>query len=158
MSSLADTRPEIPPMQYQHLLVPVDLTQPDQIAIQVAADLARVHAARMTLLHIIECIDETAKADDQTFYQQLESSIRENQRALTGLPRDIREAVHTEIVVGRRARDIVRYPTLHSVDLIVMRSDRVTPDEPRAAVAKISHHVSMFSQCPVLLVKQEATL
>lgn len=142
-------------MQYQHVLVPIDLTKPDQHSLDIAIHFARADQAQVTLLHVIESIDETAETDEETssFYADLEAGIRRNLNALSRLPEELLDQVRSEIIIGHRARDIVRYSTLNSVDLIVMRSDRVQPDQPTVAMRKISHHVSMFSQCPVLLVK-----
>lgn len=141
-------------MRYQHVLVPVDLTKPDPVAIQAAYDLARQYHARMTLLHVIESIDElTDDSEMDKFYAAVEERVRENVALVTQQFKSSELVVQQDVVVGRRARDIVRYSATHAVDLIVMRSDRVNPDQPRAAISKISHQVSMFSQCPVMLVK-----
>ena len=143
-------------MRYQHLLVPVDFTAANTAALDAALDLAAQHRARTTLLHVIEAIDQ-AGDDDETglhrFYAELEAGVREK---LAELARRFEQAglpVQMEIVVGRRVRDIVQYSATKSVDLIVMKSDRVDLNRPQEGWASVSHQVSIFCQCPVMLVK-----
>jgi nucleotide-binding universal stress UspA family protein len=143
-------------MNYQHVLVPIDLINPDPIAIDAAFDLAMQNHAKITLLHIIESIHESEVERDEEidqFYAELETSVREKLTQLAKRFKDAQLTVHHEIVVGRPVRDIVRYSATHSVDLIVLRSDRVDPARPQEAMTKVSYHISMFCQCPVMLVK-----
>lgn len=140
-------------MDYQHVLVPIDFIRPAMESVQTATHLAKQSGAKVTLLHVIEVIDEPAD-DDETrdFYQRVENQVRE-QFAIDTNTLSALDQVHHEVIVGRRAREIVRYSSANGVDLIVMSSDRIEPTEPQAAIRLISHQVSMFAQCPVMLVK-----
>ena len=143
-------------MRYQHLLVPVDFTVANTVALDAALDLAAQHRARITLLHVIEAVDQ-AGDDDETeldrFYAELEVGVRERLGELARRFERAGLAVRKEIVVGRRVRDIVQYSATESVDLIVMKSDRVDLNRPQEGWASVSHQVSIFCQCPVMLVK-----
>ena len=56
-------------------------------------------------------------------------------------------------MVGHGPREIVQYSATRAVDLIVMRSERVDLNRPYERVNTVSHQVSLFCQCPVMLVK-----
>jgi len=133
-------------MNDRHLLIPVDLYDPDLTAIDAALGLAVQNRARTTLLHVSESIDDDEL--DQ-FYTKLEVSVRGTlvEFEQLGVP------VRSEIVVGRRARNIVQPSATESVDLIVMCSRQVDLNQPEYAMTSVSHQVSMFCQCPVMLVK-----
>ena len=143
-------------MDYQHLLVPIDLTRPNRQSLRIADALAGISFARITLLHVIESIDEAADDDLEEFYREIEARIRATQAVDAELASRLEGRLHCEVVIGRRAREIIRYSSAHEVDLIVMASDQVDPTAPYKALRLISHQVSMLSQCPVMLVKQEA--
>ena len=141
-------------MNYEHLLVPVDPGDPDEEAIQTALALAAQHHAQTTLLYVIEAIDHSEDDDEiGRFYAELESRFRQKLSAIVlqyqqaGLP------VRSEVVIGHRPREIIQYSATQSVDLIVMRSERVDLSRPDQRVTSVSHQVSLFCQCPVMLVK-----
>ncbi len=142
-------------MRYQHLLVPVDFHDAAASAIEAALEMATQHQARTTLLYVIEAIESADEPEDEfsSFYAELEESVRERLAAVArqfeaaGLP------VEREIVVGHQVREIVQFSATQSVDLIVMNSQRVDPNQPGRGVGSISHQVSVFCQCPVMLIK-----
>ena len=129
-------------MEYQHLLMPVDLNDPDLAAVDVAFELALQHRARTTLLHEID-----------SFYAELEASVRIRLEGIIHRFEQSALEAWPEIVVGHRACDIVQYSATQFVDLIIMRSRRVNLNHPHGALTSVSHQVSMFCQCPVMLVK-----
>lgn len=144
-------------MHYRHLLVPLNFHDPGGTTLQTALDLASQHQAQTTLMYVIEAIDDSEDDDRengiQAFYAELEADIREKVGGIAarfeqeGLP------VRAEIVVGHGPREIVQYSASESVDLIVMRSERVDLSQPDQRVTSVSHQVSLFCQCPVMLVK-----
>jgi universal stress protein A len=58
-----------------------------------------------------------------------------------------------EIIYGSRAPEIVRYAMETGVDLIVLTSHRIDPEDPAVGWGTVSYKVGILSQCPVLLVK-----
>ncbi|MFT5093360.1 MAG: nucleotide-binding universal stress UspA family protein, partial [Porticoccaceae bacterium] len=52
-------------MQYQHLLVPVDIQESASSAIETALEMAAQYRARTTLLYVIEAIDSANEPDDE---------------------------------------------------------------------------------------------
>ena len=78
---------------FRHLLVPVDFTDQNQDALEVARKLAQQHHARVTLLHVIETIDYVADEEIDQFYETLKR--RESQNDPAG------GALHRGTIVGR---------------------------------------------------------
>ena len=139
-------------MPYQHLLVPIDWSDPDQRAPQAALELAAQHQAMTTLIYVIEAIDDDDE-DLETFYAEAERRVRDRLQSVMQPFEQAGLSVRPEIVVGQKARTIVHYTAAQSVDLIVMSSERVDLQRPETALNSISHQVSLFCQCPVMLIK-----
>ena len=145
-------------MEYQHLLVPVDFRLPDQRALQTAFDLALQHQAHTTLLYVIESIDDGGEDEDeedelQTFYAQVECKVRKRLVEMVQRFQDAGLEVRLEIVVGRTAHTVIQFSSTEKVDLIVMQAVRIDVDRPEQALASVSHQVSLFCPCPLMLLK-----
>ncbi|MFP4445860.1 MAG: universal stress protein [Desulfosudaceae bacterium] len=61
--------------------------------------------------------------------------------------------IRQKIIYGNRAAQILQFAGEHKIDLIVMSSHKVDPDDPARGWGTISHKVSILSQCPTMLVK-----
>ncbi len=57
--------------KFRHLLVPLDFTTKDEVALEIALELARQNKASVTLLHVIEMIENLEDADLTAFYTRL---------------------------------------------------------------------------------------
>ncbi len=138
---------------FQKILVPVDLTDVHQPALDIAARLAQGSAGAVTLLHVIEVIAEVWAVEDRDFYDRLEHKARDHLARLgqylgaRAVPR------REEVVFGNRAPEIVRYAVEEGIDLIVLKSHRIDLEHPSAGWGTVSYKVSILAQCPVLLVK-----
>jgi nucleotide-binding universal stress UspA family protein len=137
---------------FKHILVPVDLSDRHQHALEAAACLARESHGEVTLLHVIESIPGPWPQECD-FYKRI-AELAHNH--LTSLSRSL-EADQVlgrkEIVYGNRAHEIVCYALEAGIDLIVLSSRRIDPSDPNAGWGPVSHQVGILSQCPVLLVK-----
>ena len=136
---------------FQHVLVPVDLTDRNRRALDTAARLAG-EAGEVTLLHVIETLD--LPFDElEDFYQRLHdrAHVGMDQMAeplsVSGL------TVIQRVSYGSRLREILGYAEENLTDLIVMSSRRLEPSEAPTGFATLSHQVAILSQIPVLLVK-----
>jgi nucleotide-binding universal stress UspA family protein len=138
-------------LRFRHILVPTDLTERTEKALQLAGTLAASDACRITLVHVIETIDGMQFEELKPFYDRLERKARS---AMTGLIRRA-PAKHAEgvVVYGRRAEEIVGFAEANDVDLIVLASHRVNPSMVNRDWGTISYKVGILAQCPVLLVK-----
>jgi nucleotide-binding universal stress UspA family protein len=138
---------------FKKILIPVDLTDVHQPALDIAARLAKGNDGEVTLLHVVEVVAEVWAAEERGFYTRLEQRARDHLarlgRALEarGVPR------REEVVFGNRAPEIVRYAAEVGADLIVLKSHRIDLQNPAAGRGTVSYKVGILAQCPVLLVK-----
>jgi hypothetical protein len=58
-----------------------------------------------------------------------------------------------KVIFGSRAHEIVRYAVETGVDLIVLSSHRLDPQNPSVGWGTVSYKVGILSKYPVLLVK-----
>jgi universal stress protein A len=139
--------------RFQHILVPVDFTEKNMPALDVAFELAVANRARVTLLHVIETMDVESDAELEQFYTRLQSRAdseleRIAQRFVAG-----KLAVDRKIRFGKRLSEIVRDSVDRKADLIVMSSHKPDLQKPAQTWATLSYQVSVLCPCPVLLVK-----
>jgi nucleotide-binding universal stress UspA family protein len=137
---------------FQHILLPVDLSDRHQQALEVAARLARESHGEVTLLHVIETIPGPWP-QEHDFYRRIAELARHH---LTSLGRSLKADQvlgQQAIVYGNRAHEIVCYALEAGIDLIVLTSLRIDPTDPNAGWGPVSHQVGILAQCPVLLVK-----
>jgi universal stress protein A len=140
-----------PDVLFRHILVPTDLTERTDKALQLAARLAVSDTSRITLVHVIETIEGTPFDELKSFYQRLERKAR---RAMTAFARRApAQRVESALAYGRRAEEIVKFAAANDVDLIVLASHRVKPTGADRDWGTISYKVGILAQCPVLLVK-----
>jgi nucleotide-binding universal stress UspA family protein len=138
---------------FQKILMPVDLTDVHQPALDIAARLAKESDGEVTLLHVIEVIAEVWAVEERDFYNRLEQRARDH---LARLGRSLEARAvprREEVVFGHRAPEIVRYAMEVGVDLIVLKSHRIDLQNPSGGWGTVSYKVGILSQCPVLLVK-----
>lgn len=142
------------PSRFRHVLVPLDFTQKNQTALEIAAEIANTNAARITLLHVVERFEETAEDDEtEEFYEKLRQRAEEE---LQGLSKSL---VHSGLVpeyrlrTGRRAAEIIEFVNQEQIDLIVLSSHQIDTAEPMKSLATLSYQVSILAPCPVMLVK-----
>lgn len=144
---------------FHHILVPVDLTGKNATALDMAFEMASRYGARTTLFHVVERIEpeEEQDAEDEelvNFYQDLE---RRAARDLQDLALRFSRAglqVDSQVWIGKRVAEIVRFASEHAVDLIVLTSPVVDVERPAHSLTSASYQVSVFCTCPVLMVKQ----
>lgn len=138
---------------FKSLLVPVDLSERNERALQTALELARKSHARVMLLHVIQSVPDLAFGELREFYGRLETA---SVAKLTRLARRFvvrRVRVTTEVCIGEPARDIVRIAAERGIDLIVMGSPRVRSGRRAAGWGTTSYKVGILCRCPILLVK-----
>lgn len=138
-------------VRFRHILVPTDLTERTNEALQLASKLAVSDTSRITLLHIIETIDALEFDELKPFYERLEQKARTTMRSFGNRL----NAAEIDYVVGygRRAEEIVKHAAASDVDLIILASHRVNPSMVNRDWGTISYKVGILATCPVLLVK-----
>lgn len=139
---------------FKHILVPVDFTEQTSSTLQLAQRMAAMDNGRLTILHVIELIaGSSTEGELKEFYEDLRTQAEEKLAALlVGLGgKDGRHS--SAIAYGERVAEILAYAEENEVDLIIMRSHKVDPNDPSPRWGTISQKVGILAPCPVLLVK-----
>lgn len=138
---------------FKHILVPTDLTDRNKKAMEIAVKMALENSARITLLHVVETIDDADTEDFRKFYKQL--GIRAG-RTMDGIIEECRlgeVVIDKQVLFGRRVHEILNFANLHGIDLIIMSSHRLELENASQGWGTISFKVGVLSHCPVMLVK-----
>jgi nucleotide-binding universal stress UspA family protein len=138
---------------FHRILVPLDFTDKNIRALEVALELAKQNKASVVLLHVIETIEHIPTGELEGFYAKLEGAARARMAFPSSMFLEKGLVVEPEIVYGKRAEEIVKYVTANEVDLIVMSSHKINPEQPAQSWGTISYKVAILAQCPVMLVK-----
>ncbi len=139
--------------RFRHLLIPVDFTEKNLPALDVAFDLAVANHARVTLLHVVEQIEGDADAELMPFYDRLRVRAESELERLSQRFDAAGLAVDRKIRFGPRLHEIVTDSVERAADLIVMSSHKPDLTQPHQTWATLSYQVSVLCPCPVLLVK-----
>jgi universal stress protein A len=139
--------------RFQHILVPVDFTEKNLAALDVAFELAVANHARVTLLHVIETMDVESDAELEQFYAGLQARADSELEQMSQRLLSAKIAVDRKIRFGKRLPEIVRDSVDRQADLIVMSSHKPDLQKPAQTWATLSYQVSVLCLCPVLLVK-----
>lgn len=139
---------------FNHILVPVDFSEKNEVAIAAAQELAKLHAARVSLLHVIEFIDFPDDDEISNFYEKLRHRSERELDNMLNLFTDSTLDVSVETIINNRVKGIALYAAENDVDLIVMGSHAINPEKRTQGWTTISYQVSAICQCSVMLVKQ----
>ena len=138
---------------FKHILVPSDLTERNRKAMDIAVKMALVNEASITLLHVVETMEEADSDDFKKFYKQLGSradKVIDKLIAQYG-PKSV--SIEKQILYGKRVYEIINFAAEHQVDLIIMSSHKLDPENAAEGWGTISFKVGVLSHCPVMLVK-----
>ncbi len=138
---------------FHHLLIPVDLGDRSERALDIAKDLAEPSHATVTLLHVIETIPGANFDEFQSFYAELEARAQQRLGDLASRLTSSGVDVSQEIVYGRPTEEVVRFASSRSIDLVVLSSHTVDISQPGRGWGTLSYKIGILSPCPVLLVK-----
>lgn len=142
------------PQPYRHILITTDFSQPARYAALRAMGLAKLYAAHISLIHVIE--DSAIMMDYQDFVPiniELDQVLRENaEKQMAQLVEELGLAnAPIEIGFGVPAIEIAEYARAQDVDLIIVASrGRRGLSRLLGSTAKsVQHHAG----CDVLLVR-----
>jgi universal stress protein A len=138
---------------FQNILVPTDFSEASEHTLKIAVNIALHDKGIISLLHVIKIIQETTLEEFHDFYSELERRAWGVLNRMISLYQDGPIEVEPRVVYGGRAEKILRFASHHDVDLIVMHSHRIRPEDPVQGWGTISYKVGVLSQCPVMLVK-----
>ena len=138
---------------FKHILVPSDLTERNRKAMDIAVKMALVNEASITLLHVVETMEEADSDDFKKFYKQLGSRANKLIDKFIAQYGPKSAGVEKQILYGRRVFEIINFAAEHQVDLIIMSSHKLDPENAAEGWGTISFKVGVLSHCPVMLVK-----
>jgi universal stress protein A len=144
---------------FSHIIVPVDFTERNRTTLARALEIARPAQSQVSLLHVIEEVpyaeDEQIDAFCAMLRRRAEQKMQELAEGASANPDAGR--LNTEIIIGRRGPEIVRYAVENQVDLVVMSSHAIELNDLSAGWATLSYQVSIICPCSVLLVKESGS-
>ena len=143
---------------YDSILVPVDLSDSNEQVLRRAVDLGNPDESTVTLLHVIEMVEDISLDDDEDFYAELRDNADEKMSRWASQVAEHGFDVTAEITYGKRDQEIVRVAGEQPSDLVVMRSHVIDPDEAdsQERLGTVSHQVALFAPCSVLVVRESA--
>lgn len=140
-------------LMFKHILVPTDLTERSLKSLEIAAKMALHDGGEITLLHVVEVIEDTDGEEFKEFYQKLGRRAHKRMDKMIHLQPDRKVTITKEITYGKRISAIINYAVDKDVDLIVLASHRIDLADSTQGWGSISYKVGILSHCPVLLVK-----
>ena len=115
-------------LSFQHILVPLDFTERNDIALSTARDIAVENKARVTLIHVVETIDDAEDEETQAFTQKLTNEAENHLRERADAIKDANITVSCENRIGKRNAEVIGYAMDEGVDLILLNSHQITPE------------------------------
>ncbi len=138
---------------FKEILVPTDLSERTDHALAIAEDMARRDKNRIHLLHVIETLEDTSYDELRDFYRRLEKRAQKAMEKMIAKYALSQISIEPHMAYGKRTGEILRFAEVNKIDLIVMNSHAIDPDEPSQGWGTISHKVGILANCPVMLVK-----
>jgi nucleotide-binding universal stress UspA family protein len=138
---------------FRRILVPVDFTPKNERALRQARELAELTRGEITLVHVVETLEDELDQDLEAFYRRLEEKAEPKMAAALAALGEGGFTKRSAVVLGHRARAIADFAQHERADVVVLSSHRVDPDQPGHDWLTISYRVAILARCPVLLVK-----
>jgi nucleotide-binding universal stress UspA family protein len=138
---------------FKHILLPTDLTDRNRKAMEIAIKMAQEDRAGITLLHVIETIEDADTEDFQKFYKQLGARAGKKMDKMIREYQDTKVPMEKQILYGGRVTEILNFAAAHDIDLIIMSSHKLDVENVTEGWGTISFKVGVLSECPVMLVK-----
>ena len=114
---------------FESIVVPVDLTDRNRDAVEMARELVS-QEGRVFLLHVIETIPGIELVEERAFYAKLEKRALSHLEELSKLLGPKQDRFEAEVSYGPRAKTILEQARKLNADLIVVRSHRVGDETP----------------------------
>jgi len=141
-------------MSIQTILHPTDYSELSQFALRQAEDLARVHSARLIVLHVVETLGPErltyAEAGSQPQPEAYRKRLWDEMHRLVSPDPDV--PVEYVLAQGDPVSAILRTAADHRCDMIVLGSHGRTGLQ-RLVLGSIAEGVMRRARCPVLIVK-----
>lgn len=137
---------------FEKILVPVDLSGKGRSALETARELSSP-GALVILIHVVETLEDVPFGEMEGFYRRLEERTVEMLDEWVASYERKGGRAERRVVFGRRLEEILRFAHDQEVDLILLRSHTVDPEDPGRGWGTLSYRVAVLADCPVLLLK-----
>lgn len=138
---------------FKHILVPTDLTERSIKALEIALKMAQHDDSSVTLIHVIEVIQDTSGDEFSDFYKKLERRAQKKMDRMITAQSLEKITIAKEITYGKRISSIINFAMDNTVDLIILASHKIDREDMTQGWGTISYKVGLLSHCPVMLVK-----
>lgn len=136
---------------FHKILVPVDLTDRNARAVEIATRLVAGDGS-ITLFHVIATLD--VPFDElHDFYRGLEAQAAAKIAEAAEAVRAAGTSCDTHVAFGKPAPEIVSFANGGAFDLVVIASHPLNPDDVGRGFMTVSHQVAIAANIPVLAVK-----
>jgi nucleotide-binding universal stress UspA family protein len=145
---------------WKRICCPIDFSDASRAAMEVAADVARLHGAELVLLHAYPIPgytfpDGSVMASPKMMQELAEQAQRHLEEWRTDAERLVQAPrVSVEKAIGEPAAEIVSYAKESGVDLLVLGTHGRTGIE-HALMGSIAERVVRRAHCPVLTVRPQ---
>jgi len=143
-------------MTAEHILVPTDLSEYADQALDYAIELAQKLQARLTLLHIIDTtplgVVEGAAMLPPSYWQELETGIEQSMEESLKRLHDVGLQGETIIIHGVPFQSIIDTVKDRGTDLIVMGTHGRT-GLTHVLMGSVAERVVRLAPCPVLVTR-----
>ena len=138
----------------QVILHPTDYSETSNYALQIAAELARQHHAKLLVLHVAETLgpenvtfgEATSQLEPASYRHRLEEDLRQRVLVPAGV------SVEYILAAGDVIQEIEHTAQKHGCDLIVMGTHGRT-GLSHLVMGSIAEKVIRLAPCPVLTMK-----
>ena len=138
---------------FQNILVPTDLSKKSTKAIDIAIKIGAESNCKITLLHVIETIEDADYEEFDEFYEKLKVRAERKMDEMVHNKKIKQSAIRKEIAFGKRVKEIVRFAYENGIDLIILTSHKIEKIDASDGWATISYRVGILSHCPVMMIK-----
>ena len=138
---------------FKQILVPVDFSDRNKHALDIALNLAKTSGGTIHLLHVIKTLSGDHDEEFRDFYNKLEAQAKKRMDKLLDSVSDQENQIDSHLILGHRVQEILLFAEENDADLIVMNSHKIDPENPDEGWGTISQKVGILAQCPILLVK-----
>jgi nucleotide-binding universal stress UspA family protein len=139
-------------VMFKKILLPLDLSDRHQRAVDIAAELAKQSGGEVVLLHVIETIPGLGVDEEKAFYGRLNKMAETHLEGIARRLSERRVACRRRVLYGHRARAVADEADALAVDLIVLTAPPVDSRNV-AGWGSLSWKIGVLCRCPVLLVK-----
>ena len=152
--TLTKTRKPFPkpkPWKIAHILVPVDFSEPSELALSRACTLASIHNAGITLCHVGEPLNPDLVFDTSLLEREIIERAQQSLKTMV-VRYGAGIKLKTEMRFGNPVETIVEAAQKLKADLIVIGTHGYTGVK-HLLLGSVAERVTRHATCPVLIVR-----